>query len=71
MMTRGKGVRLQKISKGELADAKVFDKKQGLTWKDRAGREQSEAKWKTWLGKRDQAGKIVPKGFPRSISFGQ
>ncbi|MGV6800419.1 MAG: DNA topoisomerase IV subunit A [bacterium] len=69
-MTRGKGVQLQKFSSGELADAKCFHKKEGLSWKDRAGRQQSESKWKTWIGKRAQAGKVVPKGFPRAISFG-
>ena len=71
VMTRGKGVQLQKFSSGNLADAKVFSKKEPLSWKDRAGRVQTETKWKPWLGKRAQAGKIVPKGFPRAISFGK
>lgn len=70
-MSRGKGVVLQKVSNGDLADAITFSRKEGLTWQDRAGRVQSEAKWKDWLGKRAQAGKIVPKGFPRAISFGK
>ncbi len=71
VMSRGKGVLLQKFSSGMLVDAKVFGKKEGLSWKDRAGRIQSEAKWKDWVGKRAQAGKIVPKGFPRAVSFGR
>jgi len=70
-MTRGKGVVLQKVTGGNLADAKTFSKKEELSWKDRAGRVQSEAKWKDWLGKRAQAGKIVPKGFSRAMSFGK
>ncbi|WP_051881521.1 DNA topoisomerase IV subunit A [Parvularcula oceani] len=70
VMTRGKGVQLQKVGDGGLADAKVFTAKEGLTWVDRAGRQQSEAQWKAWVGKRGQVGKLVPKGFPRSGRFG-
>ncbi|MBD0427675.1 DNA topoisomerase IV subunit A [Aquisalinus flavus] len=70
-MSRGKGVVLQKVTGGSLADAKTFSKKDELSWKDRAGRVQSEAGWKDWLGKRAQAGKIVPKGFSRTLSFGK
>ncbi|MCI5045553.1 MAG: DNA topoisomerase IV subunit A [Aquisalinus sp.] len=71
IMSRGKGVVLQKFSDGILSDATVFQKKDGLSWKDRAGRIQSESKWKDWLGKRAQAGKIVPKGFPKALNFGK
>ena len=71
VMSRGKGVVLQKFSGGILSDATVFQKKDGLSWKDRAGRVQSESKWKDWLGKRAQAGKIVPKGFPKALNFGK
>ena len=70
IMTRGKGVQLQKYSGDELLDAKVFSKKDGFTWQDRAGRVQSEPNWKPWLGKRAQIGKLPPKGFPRSGKFG-
>ncbi|MBB4659144.1 DNA topoisomerase IV subunit A [Parvularcula dongshanensis] len=70
LMTRGKGVALQKVAPGTLADAKVFSAKDGFTWQDRAGRTQSEAQWKSWVGKRSQVGKLVPKGFPRSGRFG-
>ncbi|WOI52329.1 DNA topoisomerase IV subunit A [Parvularcula sp. LCG005] len=69
-MTRGKGVALQKFSSGSLADAKLLKASDGLTWVDRAGRVQSEPAWKDWAGKRAQAGKTVPKGFPRSGDFG-
>ncbi len=71
VMSRGKGVQLQKFSSGGLGDAVVFPKKEGLTWYDRAGRQQSADDWKGWVGKRAQAGKTVPKGFPRVASFGK
>ena len=37
-MARGKGVRLQKYRDGGISDAKVFPLKEGLSWKDSAGR---------------------------------
>ncbi|WP_370337663.1 DNA topoisomerase IV subunit A [Parvularcula marina] len=71
IMSRGKGVQLQKYSGGAaLSDAKYFTQEEGLTWTDKAGRSQIEAGWHDWTGKRAQAGKIVPKGFPRSNNFG-
>ncbi len=69
-MTRGKGVVLQKYHDGGLSDAKMFAKKEGLTWTDRSGRTQTVDDWKAWLGKRAQAGRIAPKGFPTSKKFG-
>lgn len=69
-MARGKGVLLQKFAKGGLSDAKIFNKKQGFLWKDRAGRIQTLEGWKPFVGKRAQAGKIAPKGFPASKKFG-
>ncbi|MEL7017390.1 MAG: DNA topoisomerase IV subunit A [Pseudomonadota bacterium] len=69
-MTRGKGVLLQKYAQGTLSDAKIFHKKEGLTWVDRAGRLQTVETWKSYEGKRAQAGKIAPKGFPTSRKFG-
>ncbi len=69
-MTRGKGVVLQKFASGGLSDAKAFDKKHGLAWIDRSGRVQTIEGWKSFLGKRAQAGKIAPKGFPTSKKFG-
>lgn len=69
-MTRGKGVVLQKFQKDGLSDAKVFAKKEGLTWIDRSGRVQTVDGWKSFVGKRAQSGKTVPKGFPASKRFG-
>ncbi|MEZ5926736.1 MAG: DNA topoisomerase IV subunit A [Hyphomicrobiaceae bacterium] len=71
-MSRGKGVRLQKYKDGGISDARVFVKKEGLTWLDSAGRtftlQMSELK--DWVGQRAQAGLLAPKGFPRSNKFG-
>jgi topoisomerase-4 subunit A len=63
---------LQRFKDGKLADARVFKKADGLTWLDSAGRTftLSWAELKDWVGVRAQAGRIVPKGFPRSNSFG-
>jgi topoisomerase-4 subunit A len=71
-MTRGKGVILQKSKEGALADARVFKKADGLTWTDSAGRTftLSWSELKEWVGVRAQSGRMVPKGFPRSNSFG-
>ncbi|WP_425408120.1 DNA topoisomerase IV subunit A [Hyphococcus sp.] len=69
-MTRGKGVVIQKFQNGGLSDAKVFSKKEGLNWIDRSGRLQTIDDWKSYLGKRAQAGRIAPKGFPTSKKFG-
>ena len=71
-MTRGKGVILQRFKDGKLADARVFKKSDGLTWLDSAGRTftLSWSELKDWVGVRAQAGRIAPKGFPRSNSFG-
>jgi topoisomerase-4 subunit A len=71
-MTRGKGVILQKSKEGALADARVFKKADGLTWTDSAGRTftLNWSELKEWVGVRAQSGRLVPKGFPRSNSFG-
>jgi topoisomerase-4 subunit A len=71
-MARGKGVILQRFKDGALADARVFHKKAGLTWLDAAGRTFT-LEWKElaeWVGERAQAGRVAPKGFPRSNKFG-
>jgi len=70
-MTRGKGVVIQKYQKGGLSDAKIFSPGEGLTWTDRSGRTQTIDDWKPYVGKRAQAGRIAPKGFPTSKKFGR
>jgi topoisomerase-4 subunit A len=71
-MTRGKGVKLQKYRDGGIADAKVFDLSEGLTWKDSAGRTFTVVKrdLRDWIGTRAEAGRLPPKGFPKSNRFG-
>ena len=69
-MPRGKGVRLQRYKDGGLADTKVFSKKDGLTYIDAAGRSFAVTELRDWWGQRAQAGRLPPKGFPKSNSFG-
>ncbi len=69
-MTRGKGVKLQAYKAGDrLADAMGFAAADDLIVKDSAGRNRTFPDWRDWLGKRAQAGKLAPKGFPRSGRF--
>jgi len=70
-MARGKGVRLQRYKDGGVSDAKVFKLAEGLTWTDSAGRAflRSEAELLEWRGDRAQAGRLVPKGFPKNNKF--
>ena len=46
--------------------------KDGLTWTDSAGRvfTLSLKELADWLGNRAEAGRLPPKGFPRSGRFG-
>jgi len=71
-MTRGKGVILQRLKNSGLSDVRVFDSGAGLTWLDGAGRTFTVqlGDLEEWHGVRAQAGKIVPRGFPRSNKFG-
>lgn len=70
-MARGKGVRLQRYKDGGVSDAKVFGMAGGLVWSDSAGRmfTRSEAELLEWRGDRAQAGRLVPKGFPKTNKF--
>lgn len=69
-MARGKGVKLQSYrGKDALADAMVFDGEDGLIVTDSSGRHRGFPEWEEWLGKRAQAGRLAPKGFPRSGRF--
>jgi topoisomerase-4 subunit A len=72
-MARGKGVRLQRYKNGELSDARVFKKAEGLSWSDGAGRVHTRtvAELRDWMGDRAQAGRLAPQGFPRSNRFGE
>jgi topoisomerase-4 subunit A len=67
-MTRGRGVQLQSYRDGGLADAKVFTRKEGLSWV-LGERTRVEADLRAWVGNRAGAGKAPPNGFPRSNRF--
>ncbi|KRE08366.1 DNA topoisomerase IV subunit A [Bosea sp. Root670] len=71
-MGRGKGVRLQRYKDGGLSDAKTFNLAEGLTWLDTSGRTWTvtQADLLEWLGHRAEAGRLPPKGFPKSNTFG-
>jgi len=70
-MARGSGVRLQRYKDGGLSDLKTFKAETGLTWTDSAGREFSLAgkEFADWRGNRADAGRLAPKGFPRTNRF--
>ncbi len=67
-MGRGRGVTLQKYKDGGLADVRVFTRKDGLTWK-LGENTRTETELRDWMGKRAQAGRLPPKGFPKSGRF--
>ncbi len=67
-MARGRGVFLQRYKDGGLSDLKTFTLADGLTWVTGAG-VRTETDLMAWQGKRAQAGRLPPKGFPRSNRF--
>jgi len=70
-MGRGKGVRLQRYKDrdGALTDAITFDLRDGLSWKDPAGRTRTVTDLADWTGARASAGRMAPRGFPQSNRF--
>ncbi len=70
-MGRGKGVRLQRFKDGGLSDCKTFLLADGLSWTDSAGRSFNVvgADLREWIGARAEAGRLPPKGFPKSNKF--
>lgn len=71
-MTRGKGVRLQKYKDGGMLDVKTFAMEAGLSWQDSAERVfvRNREELAEWIGARASAGRMVPKGFPKTGKFG-
>lgn len=68
-MARGKGNKLQNYAgKDTLADAIVFDSEDGLIVSS-GSRTRAFPEWREWIGKRAQAGKVAPRGFPSSGKF--
>ena len=68
-MARGKGVRLQKFKDGGLSDARAFKLEDGLNWTDSSGRNWNVTDLAEWIGERAQAGRLPPRGFPKSNKF--
>ena len=64
-------MRLQRYRDGGLSDARVFRLADGMTWTDTSGRTWTVAKadLKDWTGNRGDAGRLPPKGFPKSNRF--
>ena len=67
-MAKGKGVILQRYAGGIIADVKAFNLAEGLTYKFRGTDKQVESV-EPWIGKRAQAGRLPPNGFPQSNKF--
>lgn len=69
VMTRGRGVILQRFKDGGLADITVFESDKGLSWQAGGGRTRTETDLATWTAKRGGAGRLPPTGFPRPARF--
>ncbi|MBL28408.1 MAG: DNA topoisomerase IV subunit A [Rhodospirillaceae bacterium] len=67
-MGRGRGVILQKFKDGGLADAKVIKREDGLTWRRGEG-VRTVTELDAWIGRRGNAGRLAPRGFPTSNRF--
>jgi len=67
-MTRGQGVILQRFKDGGLADITCFKLEDGLSWPS-GERVRTETDLTPWRGKRASAGRLPPRGFPRSNRF--
>jgi topoisomerase-4 subunit A len=68
-MGRGKGVRLQAFRDGGLADVVTLNLGDGLAWALEGGKVRREPDLSEWLGRRGQAGRMAPRGFPRDNRF--
>jgi topoisomerase-4 subunit A len=68
VMKKGQGVKLQAYKDGGLADIKTFNFAEGLSWQ-LGGRARVETDLLPWKGKRGQAGRLPPVGFPRTNRF--
>ncbi|NOT38907.1 MAG: DNA topoisomerase IV subunit A [Alphaproteobacteria bacterium] len=66
-MAKGKGVALQKYKDGGLVDATAFVYADGL--RDYNGRTWEKSELSDYRGERAQAGRLVPKGWPKNGKF--
>ncbi len=68
IMSRGRGVIMQRYKDGGLRDIKTLTLATGLSWQTGSGL-RTETDIAAWVGKRAQAGLLTPKGFPRVNRF--
>ena len=68
VMTRGKGVQLQKYKDASVADVKTFTLADGLSWKN-GERNFVVTDLTGWMGDRAGQGKMPPNGFPKNNRF--
>lgn len=70
-LSRGQGVILQRLKDSALVDVTTIQLEEGLSWPmgGDSGRMRTQTDLTPWLGKRSQAGKLPPVGFPRSNKF--
>ena len=68
VMNRGRGITLQRYKDGGLSDAIVFAGGEGLTFHS-AARVHTIKDLTPWQGKRGNAGRLAPRGFPRRNKF--
>ncbi len=68
-LSRGKGVKLQNYRDGGMADVALFNAEDGFAVTDPSGRRREIPEWREYQGKRAGAGRLAPKGFPRSGVF--
>jgi topoisomerase-4 subunit A len=67
-LSKGKGVTLQKYKDGSIADMKLFNLDQGLSY-SRGEKKSVITDLRPWLGKRAGAGRLAPIGFSRNNKF--
>jgi topoisomerase-4 subunit A len=68
IMSKGKGVILQKCLGSYINDICFIDIAQGMKWKS-GERIRHETDLSPWIAKRAQTGRLAPTGFPRSNKF--
>ncbi len=69
-MSKGRGVKLQHYSKGDMADAKTFSIEEGLTWAWGQGKTRTFTEYDEVSGARASAGRAAPSGFTKNGLFG-
>jgi len=71
-LNKGQGVVLQRYKGGGMSDVTIFHRAEGLTWPmgGNSDRWRTETDLEPWVGRRGNAGRLPPMGFPRNNKFG-